>query len=202
MKRKLLLLIWLPATLLTLHISLLTYSQIERTSQLSSLISIETRNILNSQTPFLAYAAIPETTKNISSAITSQDARPVVIDLYLERYDSPMQGFGQLVVDKSEQYGVNPYLFIAIMQQESNLGKSMPDDCNNGWGYGIHSRGTLCFDSWEQGIDVVMKGLKEKFLDKGLQTPEEIMTLYTPNSNGSWAFGVNQFMHNLQSGEF
>ncbi len=203
MKRKILLLTWFPVTILTLIMSLQTYAHVSQTKEIHSLLSIETNRIKNASTPFLAYAAIPEATKNISQAITSGDARPVVIDLYLERYESPMQDYGQLVVDTAEKYEIDPYLFIAIMQQESNLGKKMPsEDCYNGWGYGIHSRGTLCFSSWEEAIELVMKGVREQFLDKGLTTPEDIMSLYTPSSNGSWAYGVTQFIEELQTGNF
>lgn len=203
MKRLFIVLTWFPATIITLAISLQTLGFISKTKELKALLAAEAQVITHSQTPFLAYAAIPHAANDIKTAIRSGDARPVVIDLYLAKYNSPMQGYGKFIVEMSEKYNVDPYLFIAIAQQESNLGKKMPsDDCHNCWGFGIHSRGTLCFSSWEEGIETVLKGLSEKYIGKGLTNPEDIMPIYTPLSNGSWSFGVNQFMQELQTGDF
>lgn len=203
MKRILIVLLWFPITLATLLLSINTYTHITKTKDLQKLLSIEAQIISQTTTPYLAYAAIPKAVQDIQTAIRSGDARPVMIDLYLETYDSPMAGFGSFILETAEKYNVDPYLFVAIAQQESNLGKKMPsEDCHNSWGYGIHSRGTLCFSSWEEGIDKVMKGLSEKYLDRGLESPEDIMQFYTPLSNGSWADGVNQFMEELRTGNF
>jgi hypothetical protein len=56
----------------------------------------------------------------------------------------------------------------------------------------------LGFTSFSEGINEVSKGLREEYLDKGFSTVEEIMSKYTPLSNGSWAAGVNQFMADMQ----
>ncbi len=203
MKRLFIVLTWFPATIVTLFFSLQTYAHISRTEEIQSLIAAETQRITQTQTPFLAYAAIPLAANDIKTAIRTGDARPVMIDLYLERYASPMAGYGEFIFKTAQQYNIDPYLFVAIAQQESNLGKKMPsDDCHNAWGYGIHSKGTLCFDSWEEGIESVMKGISENYLSRGLQEPEEIMKIYTPKSNGSWAHGVNQFLDELRTGEY
>jgi len=203
MKQLLLILSWFPLTLATIFVSVDFYQHLERTRNLQALVSIQTHKVLSSPTPFLAYAALPQTTKTIQTAIRIGDARPVTINLYLEKFHSPLSGYGQLIVDTAEKYDVDPYLFIAIAQQESNLGKKMPtNDCHNAWGYGIHSKGTLCFSSWEESIETVMKGLSKKFLERGLTEPDEIMKKYTPYSNGSWANGVEQFIGELTTGDF
>jgi hypothetical protein len=202
MKRILLLFAWIPTTLVTLFLSLQTYIHLSEIKDLQYLIKAEANSFSKASSPFFAYAAIPRATEDIKTAILTGDARPVMINLYLDTFNSPMAGYGELILKTAEEYNVDPYLFVAIAQQESNLGKKMPDNCHNAWGYGMHSRGTLCFLSWEEGIDKVMKGLSENFLDKGLQTPEEIMQYYTPLSNGSWASGVNQFIEELHTGNF
>ena len=203
MKRLLTIMIWLPATLATLLVSLQTYSQLAQTREMKLLLTAEVHGISLSPSPYLAYAALPEAAQNIRSAVQTGDARPVIIDLYLSRYNSPMAGYGQYILDMAEKYHIDPYLFIAIAQQESNLGKKMPsENCHNAWGYGIHSRGTLCFNSWEEGIETVMKGLEEKFVSRGLIEPSDIMAVYTPASNGSWAQGVEQFHEELTTVNF
>ena len=203
MKKLVLFISWFPITLLTIFTSLRMYEQLVRTKDLESLVKVQARQVLSSQTPFLAYAAIPQASTTIKTAVQIEDARPVMIDQYLTRYDSPLAGYGQFIVKAAERYDVDPYLFIAIAQQESNLGKKMPSsDCYNAWGYGIHSRGTLCFTSWEEGIETVLKGLSNKYLERGLTDPEDIMRTYTPFSNGSWASGVDQFIEELTTGNF
>ncbi|MCJ7827710.1 hypothetical protein MUP65_01000 [Patescibacteria group bacterium] len=157
-----------------------------------------------SQYPTHIYASLPAETGIVLGETTSADARALILERYLEKYNSAMQPYGEIaqcIVDVSDQYGLDWRLLVAIAQQESNLGKKMPEGCNNAWGWGIHSQGTLCFNSWEEGIKTVAKGLKTKYLDHGLITSEEIMAKYTPHSSGSWALGVNQFLDDLRLGD-
>ena len=203
MKKIVLLAAWFPITIATLFLSINTYRNLAAVKAMHALLAVKTTQVKSASTPFLVYAALPQTVQTIKTAVRAGDARPVVIDLYLTRYNSPMAGYGEYILAKAEEYRVDPYLFIAIAQQESNLGKKMPsEDCHNAWGYGIHARGTLCFSTWEEGITTVMKGLKEKYIDKGLVNPDEIMRKYTPHSNGSWSNGVEQFMQELTTGAF
>lgn len=156
------------------------------------------------------YAAIPDTMTELQTIAVAKDARPVIIENYFKRWGSPMRGWGELIVNKSEElgqiYGIDPtylaYLTVAIAQQEGNLGKKMPSNCYNTWGYGIHSEGTLCFPGWEEGINGFMTGLVKNYMhERALLTPEQIMNRYTPNSpDGAWAKGINQFLGDLYSG--
>ena len=56
---------------------------------------------------------------------------------------------------------------------------------------------SLKFDNYAEAIDTVTKSLAVQYKAKGLETPEQIMTKYTPSNNGSWAEGVNYFMDQL-----
>ena len=125
-----------------------------------------------------------------------------MIDKYLRSYHSPLTGYGQFITQISDQHGLDPYLFVAIAQQESNLCKKIPEDSFNCWGWGIHSQGTLRFDNFDQAITAVITGLTDNYIGRGLIEPEDIMRKYTPLSNGSWADGVNQFLEELASGDF
>lgn len=153
------------------------------------------------QTSSQLYAALPQTIGQVLGTFETDDARPIIIGKYLEKYQSPMAPYADLIVETSDKYGLDWRLLVAIAQQESNLGKKAPSNSYNAWGWGVHSRGTLRFSSWEQGIETVAKGIKEKYIDKGYTTPEEIMSKYTPLSSGSWAFGVNQFIQELETGQ-
>lgn len=153
---------------------------------------------LLSQTPVRLYQALPNNSGTVSFDVSTADARPVIIRQYLERYNSPLTPYANYIVMISEKYNLDYRLLVAIAQQESNLGKKIPYNTYNAWGWGIHERGTLGFSSWEEGIETVARGLRENYLDKGYTTPEKIMTKYTPLSSGSWAFGVNQFMKEME----
>lgn len=138
----------------------------------------------------------------VSSEVVGNDARPVIIKKYLEKYKSPLAPYADLIYKVSKDYGFEYYWIVAIAQQESNLCKKAPEDSFNCWGYGIHKKGTLKFDNYKLSIRSFAEYLKREYFDKGLNTPELMMEKYCPNSNGSWAKGVWQFINEMENGDF
>lgn len=138
--------------------------------------------------------------KSISDQVTAEDARPLLIKKYLEKYKSPLIPYSDLIFKLSETYGFEYYWIVAIAQQESNLCKKIPENSYNCWGYGINSAGTLRFESYELALQSYAEYLKREYFDKGLNTTELIMKKYCPHSNGSWAYGVNQFINEIETG--
>jgi len=126
----------------------------------------------------------------------------LIIRRYLERYKSPLADYADLIFELSETYGFEYYWIPAIAQQESNLCKKIPEGSHNCWGYGIHSKGTLGFDSYPIALKSFAEYLTREYFDKGLNTAELMMTKYCPHSNGSWAFGINQFIDEMETGDF
>jgi len=139
---------------------------------------------------------------DVTQNISSDDARPLIIRKYLEKYKSPLVPYSDLIFQLSQDYGFEYYWIVAIAQQESNLCKKIPEGSHNCWGYGIHKRGTLSFDSYELSLKSYAEYLKREYFDKGLNTPELIMSKYCPSSNGSWAKGVWQFINEMEEGRF
>jgi len=144
------------------------------------------------------YASIPSIFPTVSDGIETSDARPQLIRQYLTFYNSPLEPHAEYIVEVADKYGLDFRLITAIAQQESNLCKVIPPNTFNCWGWGIHSEGTLGFESYEQGIETVSMGIKTEYIDKGYIGIEDIMGKYTPLSKGSWAFGVNQFMGQME----
>ena len=138
----------------------------------------------------------------VKEQVASDDARPLIIKKYLEKYKSPLAPYSDLIYQISTDYGFEYYWIVAIAQQESNLCKKIPEGSNNCWGYGIHKRGTLTFENYELAIRSYAEYLKREYFDKGLNTPELIMKKYCPSSNGSWAAGVSQFIEEMKTGDF
>ncbi len=186
-KNLFLVVIFFTITPLTLGISLFSIFSLQK-SNIAEITS-------ESKGSVKIYASLPSEFPKVSGEYTAVDARPELIKQYLIRYKSPLLGLENYMVEKADEYGLDYRLIPAIAQQESNLCKIIPPETYNCWGWGIHSRGTLGFDSYEEAIVTVMKGLKKEYIDKGLTTPDTIWTKYTPGSpDGAWAKGVNQFM--------
>jgi len=148
------------------------------------------------------YAALPSETGEVLGVAEIEDARPVIIRKYLEKFDSPLAPYYLDLFNASEKYGVDYKLIVAIAQCESNLCKKSPEGSFNCWGF---ENGETKFLSWTQAFDQVAKTLKERYIDMGLVTPEQIMPKYAPPSvekGGPWAKCVTQFMEDLEFGDF
>jgi len=144
------------------------------------------------------YASLPASFPSVSETVVSADARPEIIRQYLAKYQSPLLPFADLIVAEADKYRIDFRLTTAIAQQESNLCKVIPPQSYNCWGWGIHSKGTLGFASFEEGIVTVTKGLFTDYLARGFDSVEKIMARYTPHSPGSWAKGVNEFIAEME----
>lgn len=144
------------------------------------------------------FAALPDTSPSTTIKLIPSDARGEIVKNYLEKYESPLSPYAYYIVNVADQFDLDFRLLPAIARQESNLCKFVPPGTYNCWGWGIHSRGTLGFLSYEDGIRTVTEGLKKEYLNKGYTTPDEIMKKYTPLSDGSWANAVNQFMLEME----
>jgi len=132
--------------------------------------------------------------------LVADDARLGLIERYLRKYKSPLLPYSELILELSDTYGFEYYWIPAIAQQESNLCKKIPENSHNCWGYGIHKKGTLRFENYELALKSFAEYLKREYFDKGYLTVEQIMKKYCPNSNGSWAHGVNQFIEEIEAG--
>jgi len=194
MKKLFSIFVFFTFTPLTLLASIFTLNQISPRKEPTQLQSFQSVSQL--------YAALPETQGEVLGAVVEEDARPVIIEKYLERYDSPLLPYAQDLFNASEKYGVDYKLIVAIAQCESNLCKKSPSGSFNCWGF---ENGETKFLSWQQAFEQVAKTLKEKYIDQGLTTPEEIMPKYAPPSvekGGPWAKCVTQFMEDLEYGDF
>ena len=135
-----------------------------------------------------------------SSAVVKNDAyyakKRLVIKRVLERYGSPMIDSAGGFANTCRSYDIDCYLLPSIAGLESGFGKHIWPDSHNAFGWG---RGFLMFDSWDDCIDAVGKGLRKKYMDKGAMTIEQIAPIYSESS--TWAPRVNYFMQVFQDEE-
>jgi len=145
------------------------------------------------------YEALPEQRASITLETEARDARIDVLEEFFIRHDSPLVGYGKEFVVVADEYELDYRLLPAIAMQESNLCKKAPENSHNCWGFGIYGGKVTRFANYNEAIDTVAKGLARNYVANGLVQPSEIMTKYTPGSNGSWADGVNFFMDYIHS---
>ncbi len=182
-----------PLTLFSSVVSLIALSDISFSS------TKEAKNIFQVPKPGVrVYAALPSNTPTVSDEIISGDARPEIVKEYLKANKSPLEPYADFIVQTADKYKLDFRLITAIAQKESGLCRVIPEGSYNCWGWGIHSKGTLGFDSFEEGIETVSKGLREKYLDLGYITPEEIMKKYAHPDSTTWSDGVNLFMSQME----
>lgn len=184
---------------IALAASLFTLVHVTRSVESQKAVEIATVNaFIQPQSGARLYASLPVTLPSVSATVVSGDARVEIIRKYLDTYNSPMVAHASEIVEAADRYGIDFRLITAIAQQESNLCKRIPPETFNCWGWGIHSRGTLGFTSFTEGIETVTRGLKQEYIDKGYTDPEVIMSKYTPLSDGSWAHGVQTFLDEME----
>jgi len=142
--------------------------------------------------------SLGQTTPTYETDITVADGRVANLKSFFRKYGSPLYNEAEIIVKVSDQYQFDYRLLPAIAMQESNLCRVIPHDSYNCWGWGIYGTTVTRFESYEQAIKTVAKGISENYIAKGLVTASMIMEKYTPSSNGSWAYGVNSFLKALE----
>lgn len=126
------------------------------------------------------------------------DGRVANLKQFFRNHNSPLYDHAEFIVATSDKYEFDYRLLPAIAMQESTLCRAIPSDSYNCWGWGIYADTVVRFSSYDEAIEVVAKGIREEYIDKGLVTASKIMEKYTPSSNGSWARAVNTFMQALE----
>lgn len=146
-----------------------------------------------------SFQALPdEKIFDVQTSLIPLDARSELLKQFLARYHSPLVPYSQLLVDVADKYQIDYRLLPAIAMQESNLCKKVPKRSEyNCWGFGVYGSKRTGFSNYPEAINAVAKTLSQDYVQKGLTEPSEIMTKYTPGSNGSWANSVSYFMDKI-----
>ncbi len=121
------------------------------------------------------------------------DERAANLRAFFRSLNSPLYDYSDYLVKTADKYNMDYRLIPVISIQESGGCVHIPENSYNCWGWGIYGNIVTRFSSYEEAIDTVARGLKKEYIDKGLVTPEQIMSKYNPSSpNGSWATGVTK----------
>ena len=119
-------------------------------------------------------------------------AQKIELFFRVNRGNAPLADYSEKFVEVANKYNLDYRLLPAIATVESGGGKSNFRSYN-AWGWGNKS-----FSSFEEGIEIVGRGLKTGYIDKGRDTVEEMASIYCPPNSKSWARGVRQFMNEIE----
>lgn len=145
------------------------------------------------------YESLPEDRNKLQTKISLLDARIPTLEEYFEKYDSPLSGHAQKIVEEADKHSLDYRLIPAIAMKESTLCKKIPKNSFNCWGFGIYGGKITRFKSYEHAIETISKALSENYVQKGYETPHQMMEKYAPSSEGTWAIGVNYVMNQIAS---
>lgn len=142
----------------------------------------------------------PASNNNIEGQVLGtkiEDPRPYIVARFLQ--ETPLEQYSNLIVEVSDQYDIDYRLIPAIAMKESGGGVAIDLASHNAWGF---ENGRTYFDSWDTAIRAVAKTLRTRYVDKGLTSPEQIMTVYAPPAilnGGGWAKDINLFFSQMET---
>lgn len=189
--------VFFTITPLIIFVSLFSMISLNKTKNSALVLGNSTRNPI--EPGVSVYASLPDTANTVGSNVEAGDARVDLLKKYLRSHYSPLEKHAKHLVEEADKNSLDYRFLVAIAQQESNLCKRIPPNSYNCWGWGVHSKGTLHFESFKEGISTVAAGLKVNYVDKGYINVDDIMSKYTPLSQGSWAAGVSKFMTDIEN---
>jgi len=116
------------------------------------------------------------------------------IDAILLSYNSPAKGTGQFWLQASQKYQIDPAFAVAFFIHESTAGTNPHWAGQKADGTTTHNIGNIIcagykschgrfrdYDSWEEGIEDWFRLIRYEYIDKGLETVDQIMPVYAPS---------------------
>ena len=113
------------------------------------------------------------------------------LDNFLRARGSPMAGLGEELLKAGWRYNVDPRLIVAIAGAETSFGRALCTSYN-AWNWFWWEWCNSPFESWEQVLDEVARGLRVGYLDQGLTDVDSIAARYCPLDDPRDTLGVNR----------
>lgn len=145
--------------------------------------------------PAIAEKLVDENAAQSQIEAKKLDPKAKILAAYFAQFDSPLENHAQDFIDASNAYNLDWKLVAAIAGVESTFGKHIPGGFN-AWGWGVYGTQAIYFNSWRDGIFTVSKGLRENYLNKGLNDPYAINRIYA--ASPTWGSHVTFFMAEIE----
>lgn len=156
----------------------------------AAIILIPQRAFAQQSSASSATVQLPTVTK------TGVDNRVKILTSYLNQYDSPLAPHASEFVAAADKYNLDWRLVAAISGVESTFGKEIPNNSYNAWGWGVYGNNVINFKSWNNGIDTVSQGLRERYMDQwGGKDIYQIGAVYA--SSPAWAGHVQLYLNKI-----
>lgn len=117
---------------------------------------------------------------------------------------STLSGRGEQFARLSTEYGVDPYLSVAIVMLETGCKwncSNLVNACNNVGGMkgagGCNGGAYASFASLDEGIEAYMSNLSRNYISQGLTTPEAMESKYAAST--TWAAQVRSYMNQIEA---
>jgi len=142
-------------------------------------------------------------TATLSANIMKQsyefDDRVEHLRSYLDSKNSPMTATARHMVAEADRLGLDWKLIAAIAGVESYFGVHIPTDSYNAWGWAIFTgmKDGRHFEGWENGISQVSEGIRNNYVNRGLDTVEKIGPVYAADPGWSWK--VTHFINEIEA---
>jgi hypothetical protein len=125
------------------------------------------------------------------------DSRVKILSNFFKQYDSPLAPFATDFVQMADKYNLDWKLVAAISGVESTFGKEIPSNSYNAWGWGVYGDNVIRFKSWQDGIDTISQGLRERYMNQwGGEDIYQIGAIYA--SSSAWPGHVEYYMNQIQ----
>lgn len=147
----------------------------------------------------LAYeqASGSSATLNNEIARVKIDNRARILEKFLLDRKSPLAPHANTFVEAADKYNLDWRLVASIAGLESSFGIHQPAGSHNGWGWGYNNGTVKHFDSWDEAIEEISKGLRENYLkDRPYSDPYIIGPTYA--ASPTWAVRVTNFMNQIE----
>ncbi len=113
------------------------------------------------------------------------------LDAFLAQRGSPLAGLGTALLEAGWRYNVDPRLLVAIAGADTSFGRALCTDYN-AWNWFWWEWCNSPFESWEQALDEVARGLRLYYLDAGLTDVDMIANRYGPLDDPRDTLGLNR----------
>lgn len=112
---------------------------------------------------------------------------------------STLAGTGKYYAKYAIEYGVDPYLALAISLHETGCNYSCSNlvRSKNNVGGMMGSGGAIAFTTIEEGIQKFIYNIKKNYYDYGLTTPETMNSKYATSK--TWATKVNKYIDTIKA---
>lgn len=155
---------------------------------------------LTSAMPGVLYAA--ESTSDViikttpSKYTLENDSRVKVLRHFLQSFNSPLAPFADTFVKEADENDLDWRFVAAISGVESTFGREIPYNSYNAWGWGIYGNNVIRFNSYDEAIKTISKGLKENYIDAwGANDVYQVGRFYA--ASPTWSQRVVYFMQKV-----